>query len=482
MFKHYTLLSVVLFFITQSFAQGYKITIKIKGAKPNSTYLLANYFAEKNQLKDSAKADKNGVIVFAGKETLPNGIYLVVTPTRNYFEMVVSKSEQNFTLETDSNFESEKFIIKNSKENNGFIEFNIFASRQSIEYEAIKAKMVMAQNRADTLLLQKQFQKLDSSIQAKRQEIARRDPSLFVSKVFKSFKELDEPIPLRNVDGSLQDSNYRYQYYKDHYWDNIDLGEDGLIRSPVYHNKLKMFMIRTFMQIPDSIVKEADRLIKKIEAAGGTELFKYTVQWITNHYEESKIVCMDKVLHYMGTNYYCVGKTPWADTATIRKICEHVVKIRPTLCESQAPPIINLFDTTYAKQIDLYSINSPLTVVIFWDHQCGHCQKTMPRLNVLYDSLNKIGIKFEIYSVYTQDDWEGWKKYVREKKLKYMNVGNMHGKSNYRREYFFISTPQIYILDKNKRIKLKNIDIDGLAQVLDLLTKEIREDEMKKKK
>ncbi len=482
MIKQFTLLTVVLLFVTQSFAQGYKITIKINGAKPNSTYLLANYFAEKNQLKDSAKADKNGVLVFEGKEKLPNGIYLVVTPTRNYFEMVVSHSDQNFTLEADSNFESEKFVIKNSKENTAFIEFNIFASHKSMEYEAIKAKMSIAKNRADTVSLQKQYQKLDSAIQAKRQEIAQRDPSLFIAKVFKSFKELDEPIPLRNVDGSLQDSNFRYQYFKDHYWDNIDLGEDGLIRSPVFHNKLKIFMTRTFMQIPDSIVKEADKLIKKIEAAGGTELFKYTVQWITNHYEESKIVCMDKVLHYMGTNYYCVGKTPWADTATIRKICEHVVKIRPTLCELQAPPIVNLFDTTYAKQIDLYSINSPLTVVVFWDHQCGHCQKTMPRLNLLYDSLNKIGIKFEVYSVYTQDDWEGWKKYVREKKLKYMNVGNMHGTSNYRKEYFFISTPQIYILDKNKRIKLKNIDIDGLAQVLDLLTKEMREDDKKKKK
>ena len=482
MIKQFTLLTVVLLFVTQSFAQGHKITIKINGAKPNSTYLLANYFAEKNQLKDSAKADKNGVLVFEGKEKLPNGIYLVVTPTRNYFEMVVSHSDQNFTLEADSNFESEKFVIKNSKENTAFIEFNIFASHKSMEYEAIKAKMSIAKNRADTVSLQKQYQKLDSAIQAKRQEIAQRDPSLFIAKVFKSFKELDEPIPLRNVDGSLQDSNFRYQYFKEHYWDNIDLGEDGLIRSPVFHNKLKIFMTRTFMQIPDSIVKEADKLIKKIEAAGGTELFKYTVQWITNHYEESKIVCMDKVLHYMGTNYYCVGKTPWADTATIRKICEHVVKIRPTLCELQAPPIVNLFDTTYAKQIDLYSINSPLTVVVFWDHQCGHCQKTMPRLNLLYDSLNKIGIKFEVYSVYTQDDWEGWKKYVREKKLKYMNVGNMHGTSNYRKEYFFISTPQIYILDKNKRIKLKNIDIDGLAQVLDLLTKEMREDDKKKKK
>ncbi len=482
MTKRITLLSVVLLFITNAFAQGYKITVKIKGAKPNETYLLANYYADKNQLKDSATSDKNGTIVFTGKEKLPNGIYLVVTPSRNYFEMVVSQAEQDFTIETDTLFDSEKFVIKNSKENSAFIEFNIFAGKKSVEYEGIKTRLSFAKNKQDSLNLQKQFQVLDSQIQAARQEIANRNPTLFVSKIFRTFKELPEPVPARNPDGSLQDSNYRYNYYKDHYWDNIDLGEDGLLRTPVYHAKLKVFMTRTFMQIPDSIIKEADKLIKKIEAAGGKSLFQYTVQWITNHYEESKIVCMDKVLHYMGTTYYCAGKTPWADTGTIRKICEHVVKIRPTLCDVQAPPIINLFDSTYNKQIDLYSINSPFTVVVFWDHQCGHCQKTMPRLNVLYDSLNKAGLKFEVYSVYTQDDWDGWKKYLREKKLKYTNVGNMYGKSNYRKEYFFIATPQMYILDKDKRIKLKNIDIEELANVLSLLNKEYQEEAKKVKK
>ncbi len=482
MTKRITLLSVVLLFITNAFAQSYKITIKIKGAKPNATYLLANYYADKNQLKDSAKSDKNGTIIFEGNEKLPNGIYLLVTPSRNYFEMVISQQDQNFTLETDTLFDPDKFVIKNSKENSAFFEFNIFAGKKSIEYESIKTRLVFAKTKSDTISLQKQFQVLDSQIQIKRQEIALRDPSLFISKVFKSFKELDEPVPLRNPDGSLQDSNYRYTYFKDHYWDNIDLGEDGLIRTPVFHNKLRIFMTRTFMQIPDSIVKEADKLIKKIEAARGKELFRYSVMWITNHYEESKVVCMDKVLHYMGTTYYCAGKTPWADTATVRKICEHVVKIRPTLCEAQAPPIVNLFDSTYLKQIDLYSINSPFTVVIFWDHQCGHCIKTMPRLNTLYDSLNKIGIKFEVYAVYTQDDWDGWKKYLREKRLKFMNVGNMYGKSNYRKEYFFVATPQMYILDKDKRIKIKNIDIEELSSVLGLLTKEYNADLKKIKK
>ena len=144
MTKRITLLSVVLLFITNAFAQSYKITIKIKGAKPNATYLLANYYADKNQLKDSAKSDKNGTIIFEGNEKLPNGIYLLVTPSRNYFEMVISQQDQNFTLETDTLFDPDKFVIKNSKENSAFFEFNIFAGKKSIEYESIKTRLVFA--------------------------------------------------------------------------------------------------------------------------------------------------------------------------------------------------------------------------------------------------------------------------------------------------------------------------------------------------
>ena len=215
MTKRFTVLSLFLFLFSAAFSQGYKITVKIKGLKSNSTCLLANYYADKNQLKDSAKTDANGVMVFKGKEILPNGIYLVVTPSRNYFEIVVSKAEQEFTIETDTNFETEKFVIKNSRENKAFFEFNNFASSKSMEFETLKARLSIAKNRKDSMAINKQIVDIDSFIQVKRQEIADREPDLFISKVFRSFKELPEPVPVRNADGSLQDSNYRYNYYKD---------------------------------------------------------------------------------------------------------------------------------------------------------------------------------------------------------------------------------------------------------------------------
>ena len=54
-----------------------------------------------------------------------------------------------------------------------------------------------------------------------------------------------------------------------------------------------------------------------------------------------------------------------------------------TLIDRQAPSL-NLKDSL-GKYIALYDIKSKYTVVVFWDHGCGHCKKAMPILSDLYD-------------------------------------------------------------------------------------------------
>src|SRR5437016_5569699 len=61
----------LLFFLSASalfaFEDGhYRIKVKINGVKDSACY-LANYYGDKQYLKDTAMADKNGNLVFEGK-------------------------------------------------------------------------------------------------------------------------------------------------------------------------------------------------------------------------------------------------------------------------------------------------------------------------------------------------------------------------------------------------------------------------------
>jgi uncharacterized membrane protein YhfC len=79
---------------------AYEITINIEGYTQENLF-LANNLLDKQYLVDTVQRNEAGSFVFkSDTSALPEGIYLVVTePDNNYFQMLVSKSEdQVFTL------------------------------------------------------------------------------------------------------------------------------------------------------------------------------------------------------------------------------------------------------------------------------------------------------------------------------------------------------------------------------------------------
>src|SRR3954468_7014147 len=78
---------------TPATASGYDLHFKIQGLKDSLCY-LANYYGDKQYLKDSVKADANGNVNFKGSENLPGGIYLFVFPNKTYFELLIDKQQK----------------------------------------------------------------------------------------------------------------------------------------------------------------------------------------------------------------------------------------------------------------------------------------------------------------------------------------------------------------------------------------------------
>ena len=261
----------------------------------------------------------------------------------------------------------------------------------------------------------------------------------------------------------------QYLWMREHYWDNVTMAEDGLMLSPVFHNKLKDYFDNYMIPVPDSAIAMADVLINKIEKGGSKEQYKYTIHYLLRYFEESKFMCMDKALWHMAKNYYCAGKAFWADSAYVAKMCEESNKMEPTLCDVLAPEM-SMPDTTFTKRISMQAIDKPVTVLVFWDINCGHCKKEMPIINAMYDSMTNE--HFEIYAVYTQGDWEGWKKRLAKEKYDFVNVANAFGDDKFREYYNIRTTPQIFVLDKDKKIRFKKIGAHDIANTIQFLLEE----------
>jgi thiol-disulfide isomerase/thioredoxin len=440
-------------------SNGYHLKFKITGLRDSLCY-LANYYGDKQYLKDSAKADEAGNVVFKNQERLPGGIYLFVFPNKTYFEILIDK-EQDFSMECTKDETVETMKVKGSNENEEFYAYLKFISEKSKSIQPLRTQRdQMIADKRPTDELDVQMKAIDKSVVDYKNAVIAKNTNSFLSKILKASQDISIPEAPTLANGK-KDSTFAYLYYKAHYFDNLDLADDRLLRTPMYHNKVESYLKNMIMQIPDSIIPEVDMLITK--AKPNQETFKYMIWFTTNNYETSNIMGMDAVFVHLVKTYYNKATTPWVDDATLYKIQERARILEPILIGKKVKNLI-LTDSLDKYQA-LYNINKPFTILYFWDPDCGHCKKTTPLVKAYYDKVKSKGV--EVYAVCTEVEMEKWRKYIKENDLTWINVADPKVQNNFRQEFDILTTPQIFILDKDKKVIAKKIDEVTLEKILD---------------
>jgi alkyl hydroperoxide reductase subunit AhpC len=172
---------------------------------------------------------------------------------------------------------------------------------------------------------------------------------------------------------------------------------------------------------------------------------------------------MDAVYVHMVKTYYTPQNVSWESASQLEKMRETANQIEPVLIGKTAPSIV-LSDTSNVMTA-LDSIKARYTILCFWDYDCGLCQQEIPKLIKWYDAHKDQGM--EVYAVEINDNEVAkWKDYIKKHKLDWINVADVFHTSNYHHDYDVISTPMIYVLDENKRIIAKKIDVKDLDGIL----------------
>jgi thiol-disulfide isomerase/thioredoxin len=213
---------------------------------------------------------------------------------------------------------------------------------------------------------------------------------------------------------------------------------------------------------------------------------------------------LDKVFVHISDKYFKTGKAAgiYDDESVINRIIKRADLLRPLLIGATAPdlsmikagdyPIVKKMGFEAAKTSDeatkvyyanegtlnkmfnhLYSVNSDFIILVFWDVDCGHCQKEIPKLIKLYNELKKDKKDVKVYSVYTLHEGDKYLKYIADNNLQdWINVYDGAHINNVTVKYDVYSTPVIYVLDKNKKIKAKRIGVEQLNDIIKEMEKE----------
>ncbi len=480
----------LLTFLISTVSFGQKMKFKVLGQKDTTVFLVKYYgkglfYADTAQIKDE-------VVEFDGTRQIP-GIFALLLPQQKYFEFIYNNEDIN--IETTAPDFVNQMKVKKSEENKIFNDYMKFLNVKRAEANKMSDERIKLK-KEDPL-----YKELSIKMDAVSKEVVAYQKNLIlvnntklVSKIVKMGMDIVIPESPRDASGKQLDTLFSYHFYRDHFFDNIDLNDGRLVNTPLFHTKLETYFGKTMMvQHYDSIIKYAFLLCDKIDPK--TKTFEYCVSWITSTYEKSNIMGMDKVFVMMGDRYYCSknkdGKSPahWVTDEKLKGLCEKV-SVQKNLVLGVVPPNLCLRDTTDINWVSVKNIKAEYTIIYFWDPECGHCKKTTPKLQELYAKKFK-DRNIEVYAVSKAigDDFIKWKKFIKDNNLTFINVGVTESlfkaamedarqfvpqytnieSLNYQTTYDVYSTPRVFVLDKDKKIIAKQLSISQLEDFLDKL-------------
>jgi len=453
-------------------AKGYDLKFTVKGLKEGSNCILAHYHYNFQLKKDSVKSNAKGEFEFKGTEKYPEGMYLIIfpdaSPNKKYFDFVMD-DVQNFSMETDTTDYIKSMKVKGSEQNRLFFDYQHFISKQQKLIEPLREQFKKIKNNKDSAkLLQDKMSAIDKEVKAYKAELLKTNNSLFITKLLKATDEPEIPEAPVQADGK-KDTLFAYHYYKTHFWDNFDFSDERMLRTPIFHPKIKQYLDKLTPQIPDSINIGVDYLIERGKA--NPEVFKYLVNLLVYDYESSKRMGFDAVFVHIVDRYYMTNQVNWLDSTRMYKVKERAFILKPLLLGKKAQNI-SMQDST-GKTVSLWDVKAKYTIVIFWDYSCGHCKKDVPALSELYKSkLKKMGV--EVFAVETDDGVNDWKKFIREHNLNWVNVIEQddYKRAVTKKLWDIYKTPIVYLLDENKIIKAKHLDNEQLENFIEMLEKE----------
>ncbi|MCD4697326.1 MAG: DUF5106 domain-containing protein [Bacteroidales bacterium] len=438
----------------------YEISIQLEGANDSVLY-LANYYGDKTYLTDTAYMNRKGVFVFEGDSVLPGGIYIIAGQSNNkYFELIV-EHDQKFSVQAEMQDVISSAKIKGSEENELFFNYISQTIRTTKALEKLKAER-KKYSKGDDLFLKTGLQIKDTElkIQEYKDSLVESDPKSLLAGIIKAMIEV-KPKNVPVLENGRKDSIFLYNYYKNHYWDNFDLTDERLLRTPLFHKKLENYFGKVIYQDPDTIVKEADKIIEITRT--NKETFKYVIWYLTFKFETSKIMGFDEIFVHMVDSYYAKGEAFWADSSLIKSLTKRAYELHNVLIGNPAKNLI-LLDTNDRFR-SLYHEEAPYIVVLFYEYDCSHCHREIDALKKWYEN-NEIG--FEVFAVSSDTSLAKWKKFVRDKEMTWINVnGTRSVTPDYHHLYDISITPTLFLLDNEKKIIAKRIKTGQLKPFLE---------------
>ncbi|MBK8311937.1 MAG: DUF5106 domain-containing protein [Chitinophagaceae bacterium] len=367
--KRIFLFSAFLVLLFSSAAQtdvGYEIKVTFKPFKNQYIY-LGHYFGKTYPIIDSALLNEKSEAIFKGDGNLNGGIYLIGYPKKTgFFEVLVDK-QQRFSITADTATIGSSIKFENSSDNVLFNHYQQFMTGKGKEINKLKDSYKTSTSKKDSAAIREKLIKLDEDIAAFRNDIIKNYPGNILTALLMTMKEPALTGRLKNPK-TKEDSLASWQYYKDHFWDDVSFYDGRIAYTTFFEEKLDKYFNQIVVPHPDSVIKELDWMLGT--ASINSEMTRFLLIKFVNRYLNQKYMWEDAVFLYLFEKYFAQKEHSWLTAAGKKVITDRAYSLMANIMGTPASDI-ELPDSTGAmksmfaeKETSPWSYSGILLVVI----------------------------------------------------------------------------------------------------------------------
>jgi peroxiredoxin len=417
------------------------------------TAKLVGFFADQNYIVDTIPA-YTSKIRYTNPKGLNQGLYYIAFSDKEIIQVILDEDQQ-FEITVDfRNFlntitvtghDDTKLMFETAKFENSFQQeftdaLNVLKSSKpgTVEYNAAKEKKVTFEKKK----------------QAYIDDMLRNNPT----SLFARYKSGGQNPKLKE---DLAEDKQVYHYRKE-FWDMVDFSDIRLLYTPMIANKAKRYFGKEMTpQIPDSIIGATHNLIDKV--IDHREYYKFFVNMLLFQYEPGKSSVMDAEAIFVDLtrSYVTLARAFWAEKSVIKTILQRADEMAQSRIGQPAPNVISFAPDGSSKE--LLASKAEYIIVYMYNPDCEHCQEQSPRL---VDFYHKNRETVDVYAIALDTDPKKWTDYIAKVGMDWTNVYDPSNRSIYGKYYVDI-TPEIYVINKERKIIGKNIKVLQIQSVID---------------
>jgi hypothetical protein len=431
---------------------------KIKGCLDNNKYqevYLARIRGAETKIMDTSLVTNGCFDFYLGDSTLP-GMYSIILDVKKEAYIRVLFNGENIVFHSDLGHLLDSMTFTESKENMLYYEYSRFTARSNRKIDLL-TRLSGLYDHEDKFYkkCREEIDKVNQLTAAEPLNMIARSPGTFFAILLKAQQPIRVPDNL--------DDGQRKKYYREHYLDNVDLSYTPMIRTDLLPQLLKNYL--TFFEQKDftqteqelSYLDGIDQLLARCKS--NRDMYDFVIRQLLEIFRYGNYDIMGAYIteKFMLSNKCESEANPGNYKMTIENI-------RRVSVGKTAPEII-LKDSLGTGTGKLSEFTDDFILVVFWSTTCSHCTKMLPELSDLYSKCQ--GNSFEILCFSLDADKNKWKAFLSKGNYKWINYNDPLGwQGNTARDFNVSATPIFFLLNKEKKIIAKPIDMAELTAKL----------------